>query len=107
MTVFEPDVMSDGEAFDYIEYLLMRPANRELEIKKESPKRETANARPMPQFPQKELSNTKVTQPGTVVKNESAEAVDVDSHQGVKFSLRASVEEHGDLSGMHRVVDRW
>lgn len=44
VTVFEPDIIRNNGPFDYIEYLLLRGSNQELEIIKESSKTETAHS---------------------------------------------------------------
>ena len=93
VTVFEPDVIRDGESFDYIEYLLLRPANLELDIKKESSTQETANARPMPQFPETELSGTKVAQPEAEVKKNSDDGVKK-SDRNFPNNAEAIAKEH-------------
>lgn len=86
VTVFEPDVIRDGEPFDYIEYLLLRPANCELEIEKESSKTETAYSETHATVSEKELSNKKITQQHNEVKKNSSR--DSEGVQHVHYSAR-------------------
>lgn len=70
VTVFEPDKYRDGEEFDYAEYLAMQQSNTELEIKKESPKTETAISQTQATVSESELSGATVAQEGPTVKRQ-------------------------------------
>lgn len=61
VTVFEPDVERNGEPFDYIEYLLLRGDNRELDIIKENPELEAAIRQTEATAPKKEFSNNSIS----------------------------------------------
>ena len=62
VTVFEPDVVRNGEPFDYIEYLLLRGDNEEVDIVKENPKSEVAIRQTEATTSSKEFSNVIVPQ---------------------------------------------
>ncbi len=62
VTVFEPDVERDGEPFDYIEYLLLRGDNQELEIIKENSNSEAAIRQTEATASKKEFSNSSIPQ---------------------------------------------
>ena len=62
VTVFEPDVERDGEPFDYIEYLLLRGDNEELDIIKENPESEAAIRQTEATASKKEFSNNSIPQ---------------------------------------------
>ncbi len=68
VTVFRPDVVRDNEPFDYIEYLLMRDSNRELEIINEGSQSETAYSETHATVFEKEPSNKKVSHTESSVK---------------------------------------
>ena len=68
VTLFEPDVERKGVPFDYIEYLLLRSENKELEIAKESSKTETANSETHATVSETKLSSNRLTQPKQEVK---------------------------------------
>ena len=89
VTVFEPDKYRDGEEFDYAEYLATQQSNTELEIKKESPKTETAISQTQATVSEMELSGTNVAQKQSDVKP--------------KFSLSKAVEETKDLIAVHNL----
>lgn len=63
ITVFEPDIEVDGEPFDYFTFLTEKDTNYALRIIKESPQKETAIARHLPQSPNEELSNDSIRNP--------------------------------------------
>ncbi len=62
VTVFEPDVERDGEPFDYIEYLLLRGDNRELDIIEEIPESEAAIRQTEATASKKEISKNSIPQ---------------------------------------------
>ncbi len=62
VTVFSPDVIRNGMPFDYIEYLLLDRNNRELDIKTESPKSDTAYGEHFATVSNKGLSNNSIPQ---------------------------------------------
>lgn len=68
ITVFEPDVTMDGLPYDYIEFLVSKETNYELDIIKESSKTETAHSEILATVSEKELSEPKITQYGKDVK---------------------------------------
>lgn len=72
VTVFEPDQYRDGESFDYLEYLSVKPSNYELEVKKESSKTETAISQTEATVSAVELSSTNVAQKGSDVKGQNS-----------------------------------
>ena len=88
VTVFEPDKYRDGEPFDYLEYLAVKPTNHELEIIKESPKAETAISQTEATVSEMELSGTKVTQDNKNVNAEfSLNTEPMTAKEEVKYSL--------------------
>ena len=90
VTVFEPDEYRDGEPFDYLEYLAVKPSNHELEITKESPKTETAISQTEATVSEMELSENKVAQEDENVKTQ--------------FSLSVPVEETKNLVALHNLT---
>lgn len=96
VTVFEPDVERKGKPFDYPEYLLMRKQNKELEIKKESPKSETALGESHATVSKKELSGDMVSQPSSGVKSKKSQFRDSDYLDAVM---------RGDMETVQRMVE--
>lgn len=76
VTVFEPDVERDGEAFDYIEYLLLRGDNQELDIIKENPYSEAAIRQTEATAPEKEFSNDSISQESESVNSKFSNRID-------------------------------
>lgn len=72
VTVFEPNVERKGVPFDYIEYLLLRSGNKELEIVKESSETETANSETHATVSETKLSSNRLTQPNQEVKQKKS-----------------------------------
>lgn len=110
VTVFEPDVIRNNEPFDYIEYLLLRGSNQELEIIKESSKTETAYSETHATVSEKELPKKIVPQKNSDVKSQLSLSEDTVAEQADgkntvgEFDVSKPVEETADLLALHNIT---
>ena len=99
VTVFEPDKYRDGEEFDYLEYLAIKPANIELKITKESPKTETAISQTEATVSESELSAVNVAEKGGNVKPQFSLSNDVQVEE-IPLEQRISGDDLLDAQDM-------
>ncbi len=106
VTVFEPDVERESEPFDYIEYLLLRGDNRELDIIKENPKSGTAIRQTEATVPKKEFSNNSISQ-NHEKSTKTSKKVSTNSGERMVLPDTAYLDavNRGDTKTAQRMVD--
>jgi hypothetical protein len=110
VTVFEPDVVRNGLPFDYVEYLLLNTNNRELDIKRESPKSDAAYGEKFATANEKGLSNSSIPQNSDLSTGSSKKTSETDDTQTSYTPSERDTEyldavNRGDMETAQRMVD--
>ena len=105
VTVFEPDVVWKGLPFDYVEYLLLNPNNRELDIKTESPQSDAAYGETLATTSNQGLSDNSIPQ-NSDLSTETAKKVSDDGGQRGKHRETSEGAEGSEVTDDDVVFSR-